>query len=567
MTDFDLGGSLARSIVECSRVATALARSDGAIVYGNAAFATLLGYDGAEMTGLTVESVIEGTPAVTDGPEQARDCRIRRKNLTTTWVHVIATPLPASSEANAPAFVLQFIDIERQKQLEDKFLLNESRMNFAMEAAGQGVWDHDVVANTMYYSLGWRRMRGIPDDEAIDGSREVWLQRVHPEDRERLRHMIRHQDKGSNEFRVLEYRERHRNGHYIWIQSRGRPAAYDPDGYSTRTIGTDTDITDRKLANEAFELVSERLSLALDASKIGVWEEDIASGKAVWDERMFEIYGLSYVPVELHGSVWHGAVHPEDREAAKAGFAAAVAAVVPYEAQFRIVQPTGAVRHIRSRANPFVDANGAVKFIGAEWDVTADMQQAHELNTAKALAETRYEQVQQAQARIQHAALHDYLTNLPNRRYLDQTLAGHGALSDGPAHDMALLHIDLDGFKSVNDTYGHAAGDFLLQHTANVLRGNVREGDFIARIGGDEFVIVSPFHGDDSDLRAMADRIVSQLHEPVPYRDIVMQIGASIGIACGRSVNGEIDYLLQEADSALYQAKNLGRNRYQFASH
>lgn len=260
-------------------------------------------------------------------------------------------------------------------------------------------------------------------------------------------------------------------------------------------------------------------------------------------------------------------MHPDDRAEAQAGFAAAVAAMVPYAAEFRIIQPSGAVRHVRSRANPFTDANGGLKFIGAEWDVTIDMERAAELTTARALAESRYEQVQQAQARIEHAALHDYLTNLPNRRYLDQTLAGQRESLLRHGGEMALLHIDLDQFKTINDTHGHAAGDFMLQHAAEVLRENVRDGDFIARIGGDEFVIVSAFAGNEDDLSAMADRIVSQLREPVSYGGITMQTGASIGIAHGNSAIGQVDHLLQAADAALYRAKNLGRNRYHFSTH
>jgi hypothetical protein len=98
----------------------------------------------------------------------------------------------------------------------------------------------------MFYSPMWRIMRGIPIDEAVDDDQEAWLERVHPDDRDRIRPRVSRQNKGEQGYDILEYRERHRDGHYIWILSRGKPVEWDEDGSVLRTVGTDTDITHLK---------------------------------------------------------------------------------------------------------------------------------------------------------------------------------------------------------------------------------------------------------------------------------------------------------------------------------
>jgi PAS domain S-box-containing protein len=139
-------------------------------------------------------------------------------------------------------------DITGRKQNEIALAEAESRWNFALEGAGQGVWDHNLKCGTAYFSPMWRQMRGIGPDEPVDASREAWLSRVHPDDHKRLRQETEQQNSGTLTQNSFEYRERHRDGHYIWILSRGKPVEWLADGRVARIIGTDTDITSIKQA-------------------------------------------------------------------------------------------------------------------------------------------------------------------------------------------------------------------------------------------------------------------------------------------------------------------------------
>ena len=132
------------------------------------------------------------------------------------------------------------------RQAEENFERSERRWNFALEGAGHGVWDADLINDTVYYSRMWKLMRGFDPTAIIDGSQEAWFARLHPGDRERIAETLAKQHSGEIKLNVLEYRERHQNGHYIWISSLGAPVEWAADGTPTRMIGTDTDISRQK---------------------------------------------------------------------------------------------------------------------------------------------------------------------------------------------------------------------------------------------------------------------------------------------------------------------------------
>ncbi|WP_308916920.1 GGDEF domain-containing protein [Jannaschia sp. LMIT008] len=172
------------------------------------------------------------------------------------------------------------------------------------------------------------------------------------------------------------------------------------------------------------------------------------------------------------------------------------------------------------------------------------------------------ERMDEARRLAEKEAATDRLTGLANRRAMDRHLANLTA-SDDPV--FGIMHLDLDHFKNVNDTLGHAAGDLVLEEVARILREETREDDFIARIGGDEFVMIFEDCTDPDILSSIAERVLIRLNQPIPYDGRACRISGSIGITLSPLYDvPEPDRLLSDADAALYMSKRAGRSRYAF---
>ncbi len=310
---------------------------------------------------------------------------------------------------------------------------------------------------------------------------------------------------------------------------------------------------------EELRAISHRLEIALEASRIGVWELDVGSGQLHWDARMQQLYGVQRDGVYTY-ETWRNALHPDDLEEAERVFARALETGKDYVTEFRVMTANGEVRHIRAYGTTYRDSRFRKKLVGVNWNVTADVRLQQELREAKLQAELQNLELEEARQHMEHNSLHDALTNLPNRRYLDQHLMRLDAEAATDA-SATVLHIDLDRFKDINDTLGHGAGDAILRHVAGKLRENTRIEDFVARIGGDEFVVVCADTMTDSEYGDLARRLIDAVNTPITYAGHECRVGASIGIAMREKGDVRAEQLLVNADIALYEAKRHGRNR------
>lgn len=316
---------------------------------------------------------------------------------------------------------------------------------------------------------------------------------------------------------------------------------------------------------EELRAMSHRLGAALATSKIGVWELDIKSNSVTWDEQLYQLYGLP-PGTPITQQIWEELLETEDCVAINTRMEEAIEKAGSYTGEFRARRPDGELIHFRTVGTAFRDHKGETRVLGVNWDVSADVRLQEELRQAQRETALRNEELEAARQRMEHNALHDALTGLPNRRYLDQRLEQLIDSQEATGATLRVLHMDLDRFKEINDTLGHGAGDAILRNVARELEKHESLCDFVARIGGDEFVIVCTRPGTDENYEALGNQLIEAINKPILYNGHECRVGASIGIAQKTEPGLTCEQLLVNADIALYEAKRRGRNRVEHFS-
>ena len=459
-----------------------------------------------------------------------------------TWVTFRV--LPSRVGARAVGYV-------RVSAVEDDLIAlarREERWSAALASAGNAVWDTWNPDGEHFVSDTWFDIRGLPRGTSRSIATGAWLAQVHPDDLERLNDTHRRQNEMGLDTTDYQYRYRHADGHWVWIHSRGRVLTRDPDGRPARVVGTDMDITATKQAELELADLANRLHLSIEASGIGLWEFDTAQGIATWDARMREMYGITDGQDKRPGDEWPGFLHPDDREAVLAHADRCLESGRDFNHDYRIVRQDGTVRHLRSRAKYHTDPlTGATRLLGVNIDLTDDVHKTQELEAVR--------------ARLEYESRHDALTGLGNRRALDEYRARieADAARAGRRARASVMHMDLDGFKEINDRLGHAAGDAVLIHAAGILRELVGDSALVVRMGGDEFVILMETAGDGPGPGLIAHRVLERMKTPFHHEDQAFRIAGSIGIAENADPGETIADAFLNADLALYEAKRAGK--------
>jgi diguanylate cyclase (GGDEF)-like protein len=473
---------------------------------------------------------------------------------------------------------------------EAKLLELSQRLNLALESSNIGIWELQDSGSSILWD---KRASALHGEQATEGRRplEEWLATILPDDRE-IAEVHFFSCNVAATACTAQYRVALDDGSIRHLRSVG--AFYTTADGHGKTIGIVWDVTAdaevthtlRKsketsdIKNAELELaldelssreaqlaeLSTKLDLALDSYQCGIWEATLGKAGAIWDDRMHELYGLESRYPFVTEENWLSHVLPEDHVLA---FESVELFRKPGDSSgfvCRVLRDDGTVRYVRSVGKVHETASGERKIIGIAFDVTEDALMTAKLKVAKDEAVAKNIELELAKDRIEHNSLHDPLTALANRRKLD--IALEALTHDGreKRQKFSILHIDLDRFKEINDTLGHAAGDAMLVHASKVLAKNIRGSDIVARIGGDEFVVVAHDVG-DKEMAQLSSRIIEEMRQPIDFQGFSCRCGVSIGIALANGIHVDARKVLINADIALYRAKSMGRNRYEFFNH
>ena len=426
---------------------------------------------------------------------------------------------------------------------------SEERWKFALEGAGDGVWDWNIQTGEALFSRRWKEMIGFAENEIGNTSSE-WSSRVHPEDLPRAMAAVQAHIDGKTPSAEVEFRMRCKDGSWLWTLGRGMVVSRDADGRAVRLVGTNTDIAERKRAEQSL-----RIAAITFECQEGMMITDAEQVILRVNQAFTEITG--YEGEEVIGKT------PRLLSSGRHD-------VTFYKAMWESIQRSGSWRgeiwNRRKGGEVYPEWLSITAVKGGDGNVTHYVGTFADITMRKAVEEE-----------IRNLAFYDPLTRLPNRRLMFDRL--RQALSSSARRERhgALILFDLDDFKTLNDTLGHDVGDKFLVEVASRIQACIRDGDTVARLGGDEFVVIL----EDLDAEALAAmqaesvavKILAALNQPY-LLDIALageetnartyQCSASIGITLFRDQSISVDELMKRADTAMYQAKAAGRNTLRF---
>lgn len=542
----------------------------------------------------------------------------------------------------------------------------EERWRFALECAGEGVWDWSLERHETYYSQRWCEILGLKKNEVGSGS-EVWEKCIHPEDKTSVAACVQDYLDGKTTAYFSEYRAITKEGSVKWVRERGVIVARSDDNKPLRMIGTLIDVTERKADQLALLESEQRLQtiirtdpecITITNAQGFLLEMNPAGLTMIGANSLAQVIGQ---PVqELIAPEYHH-VFNDAHQRVIAGKATTL--------EFEIVGIDGRRTWVEAHAAPMQEKNGVTVCLGVTRDISERKRTEQQLRIAatafesqegmlvtdaenvilrvnhaftkitgysadevigktpallnsgrqnKAFYSAMWESIDRtgawegeiwnrrkngevypehltitvvqdsagvktnyvatlsdvtmskaASEEIKLLAYFDPLTHLPNRRLLLDRLQQALVASERSAKKGALLFIDLDHFKNLNDSLGHATGDFLLQQVAQRLSFSVREGDTVARIGGDEFVVLLE-ELDAETIEAAAktefigNKILVELNQPYLLASREYYCSPSIGATIFDAHQFEVEELLKQADIAMYETKNAGRNALRF---
>lgn len=419
------------------------------------------------------------------------------------------------------------------EDMNHELIKSEYRWKFALEGAGEGVWDWDISTGNLFLSRRLKEILGYAEDE-LDNRYESWERNLHQDDRLQVLDKINEHLTGQSGEFSAEARMRCKDGRWKWILMRGMVVSREANGKPLRMIGTHADVSERHKQDETLRLASVVFTTAHEALMVTDANERVVAVNPAFTR----ITGYSAEEIIGHppSMLSDGTIAPETERAMR-------------QALLEGDSWQGEVVYRRKGGESYV-----------AWISVSSVQDSKEQLSNYVSLFSDISERKATEERMHYLAHYDHLTDLPNRALFTDRL--RQALSTARRNNSlaALMFVDLDKFKPVNDQLGHNIGDLLLQEVARRLQDCVRESDTAARIGGDEFVVLLPKIEAEPDATLVASKILQAIQQPFDLAGHEIHISASIGIAVYPEHGKSDEAILTNADNAMYHAKRGGGN-------
>lgn len=522
-----------------------IARLDdtGQYIFANKACATLLGYTPTRLLEKRWPIAVhpDDKDAAMAGFQHARstgkaemDIRMLRKNGAMCHYHVVMVR-DHDSQTNSPCYHL-FMQDDTERQ---RYKSQTRGLSRVVEQTADAVVITDRYGIIQYVNPAHEVTTGYTKKECLGKNPNMIKSGTHDGAfYTRMWKTILHGD---------VFRERLANRKKdgtLYYEEKTITPLRDDKGNITHFVSTGKDVTASVRAEDALRASVEHLEEAQRIAHIGHWERDLHTDKMHWSAEIYRIFGLSPEEFTLNHVQFLNRVHPDDRYLVETTDRKAIAEATPSAIDCRIITLAGTERIVHYSTKTDYDATGtAIQLHGTIQDVTERRRNAEQLS---------------------HLAYYDPLTGLPNRTLLHDRLRVAIVETQRRGRILALMFLDLDHFKIVNDTLGHEAGDHLLKMAGERLVACMRASDTVSRLGGDEFTILLTNIACEGDVAYVAQKILDCFSAPFNIAARELFVSTSIGITLYPLDDDNVENLLRNADAAMYHAKALGRHTYHF---
>ena len=468
------------------------------------------------------------------------------------------------SDIEAAAFLADVIwESAQRKQTEKDLLESEERYRSIIESSKMGVVLHRNH-RFIFTNQAFSEMCGFTKEEMAKITVKEAISFLHVDDRAAEYQRFMRRIAGETVPAQAQIRLIHKNGQTVWVNSTVQTITYQ--GRSTVLVLLQ-DITEQIYAELALKESEARLQLLggnLTGAMMFVYSmgpngstrfEYISAG-------LEELTGIRVENAMLDSTLLDKTILPQFIPLIQAEGARSAQYLTPFEVEFqRKHAKTGEIRWEFSRSSPRKRSDGTIVWYGIQIDITDRKRTEQKLRDVNEQLRNRVTEIMLLRDELHEQALHDPLTGLHNRRYLTEELTRELARVRRENIPMSFIAIDLDRFKTINDTYGHAVGDLFLNKVAALLRTNSRTSDIICRYGGDEFLLVLPGANSEAALKRAQEILRKALNTSVIHNHKSLNITLSLGIATYPDHGSETDEVIRKADQALYISKNNGRNQ------
>lgn len=425
------------------------------------------------------------------------------------------------------------VDISEQNSAKRTINAFKERYELATNGSNEGLWDFNVNSGEVFYSNRFKEIIGY-SHKPFKNHISSWISTILPQDRAQVAQALENHINGKSTNFYAEHRVQI-DDQIKWVAIRGK-AVRAQDGKSTRVVGFLNDITEIKKAQIALKNSEEQFQLFMENLPAGAFIKDENNNIIFSNKYLNDFFGLE----TLQGKNVTELISSDEQEniinndlLLKRG---------TYTAEEKLSDKMGKNHYFQTHR--FVlNKNDQKLFGGIYSDISEQKKTETKLNIL---------------------AHYDLLTNLPNRALFQDSLRNAVSKAKRTTSKIALMFIDLDNFKMINDTLGHDYGDLLLIEVAKRVKAVLRAEDTVSRLGGDEFTVILEDIQDTSYPSIVAQKIIDTLSEPIALKDEMGYIGASVGIAIFPNDADDIESLIKNADMAMYTAKNGGKNIYKY---